>query len=62
MSADVTPTPRWNGNRTCPFCGESIDDPGAGFIEHTESSGACRQAFDGWRDRIKSDIGGEWSG
>jgi hypothetical protein len=62
MLSDPTGTPTWNGTETCPFCGDEIPDPGAGFIAHTRDSPACRSAFDGWRERLRSDMRGEWSG
>lgn len=51
----------WNGTNTCPFCGSTLSDPGAGFIEHTKGSPDCRGAFEGWRDRIANDIHAEWA-
>ncbi|MFW6385263.1 MAG: DUF7501 family protein [Halodesulfurarchaeum sp.] len=50
----------WDGNNTCPFCGVGLSDPGAGFIDHTKASPYCRGAFDVWRDRVASDMSGEW--
>ena len=52
----------WEGNETCPFCGDTLSDPGAGFIDHTRVSPYCRGAFDIWRGRVANDIGGEWLG
>lgn len=60
MTSQHTQVPRWTGAGSCPFCGESIPDPGAGFIEHTRDSTSCRRAFDGWRERIQNDMKGEW--
>lgn len=55
-------SPSWNGTETCPFCGRSIQDPGAGFIAHTRDHPDCRSAFDGWRRRLQEDLVGGWSG
>jgi hypothetical protein len=56
------PTTSWENPTTCPFCGETIRDPGVGFVEHIDESRACNEAFETWRDRVASDMGGEWSG
>lgn len=61
MSANAS-TPTWSGPETCPFCGEALADPGAGFIAHIERTPDCKDAFEGWRERIRGDIWGEWSG
>lgn len=35
----------------CPFCGESLDARGTGFLEHLRESPECRRELDSWRDR-----------
>lgn len=62
MTGDARRIPSWDGTETCPFCGSTLSDPGAGFIVHTKRSPGCHKAFDGWRNRLKDDIRGEWSG
>lgn len=62
MTNTTDRTPTWNGTETCPFCGATLPDPGAGFIAHTRDSEACRTAFEGWRSRLRDDMRGEWSG
>ncbi|NHN49887.1 hypothetical protein G9464_20165 [Halostella sp. JP-L12] len=61
-SQHVPTDPTWSDPNTCPFCDGELSDPGAGFIDHLETSDACETSFDLWRDRVTSDIGGEWSG
>lgn len=58
----VTPGPDWEHPDRCPFCGSELADGGAGFIDHTDESLACKGRFEVWRDGIVDDIGGEWSG
>lgn len=52
----------WDRPDFCPFCGTALSDGGPGFIDHLEEFPDCRTRFEGWRDRIVEDIGGEWSG
>lgn len=53
---------RWDNPDLCPFCGESLVDGGAGFMEHTEESEPCRERFEAWIEQIRDDMGGEWGG
>lgn len=62
QSAEVEHIPQWDDPERCPFCGRRLADAGAGFIEHVAESPVCEDAFDQWRDRIASDIAGEWIG
>ncbi|GAB3674428.1 DUF7501 family protein [Halopiger thermotolerans] len=50
----------WDDPTECPFCGASIDDGGAGFIEHVERKNDCAVAFSRWREGVSSDVEGEW--
>jgi predicted transcriptional regulator len=52
----------WNDPERCPFCGTALDDPGAGFVDHTEESEPCKLGFEEWRENVAGDIGGEWGG
>ncbi|MFC6614502.1 hypothetical protein ACFQAS_05955 [Halopenitus salinus] len=58
----TTPTPNWSDPNDCPFCGEPLSDPGAGFVDHLAESDACEAGFDDWRENVAGDMGGEWSG
>lgn len=53
---------RWNRPEYCPFCGQELNDPGAGFIDHLEDNEECAYEFDRWRAAIIDDVEGEWSG
>jgi hypothetical protein len=46
----------------CPFCGDGIDSPGAGFIAHLREASDCADDFERWRDRIGDDMPGGWAG
>ena len=61
VEQEVTP-PNWNDPTKCPFCEDALTNGGAGFINHIDSSEACRQGFNLWRKRISADMTGEWSG
>ncbi|WP_135536918.1 MULTISPECIES: hypothetical protein [Halostella] len=62
QSQHAPDAPTWSDPNTCPFCDGELSDPGAGFIDHLDASDACETSFDLWKDRVSSDIGGEWSG
>lgn len=53
---------RWDNPDFCPFCGESLVNGGAGFMDHVYVAPDCRERFDAWREQVSEDIGGEWSG
>lgn len=53
---------RWDDPERCPFCGASLPDGGAGFIDHIAVTPSCAHAFERWRDDVVDDIAGEWSG
>lgn len=55
-------TATWNDPERCPFCGDEIASPGAGFVDHVDESADCESDFDTWRDRITDDVAGGWSG
>ncbi len=55
-------TESWTDPHQCPFCGDALASPGAGFIAHLESAPACQDAFDTWRDRVGGDVSRGWSG
>lgn len=52
----------WTNPVTCPFCGDQLSSPGAGFVDHIERNGDCETEFEHWRSNIASDLAGEWSG
>jgi len=55
-------TDSWNDPERCPFCGEALASPGAGFVDHTAENPDCEAKFETWRDRIGGDLRGGWSG
>jgi len=52
----------WSDPTTCPFCGDALADPGAGFVDHLGASPDCEARFDVWRDNVARDVRGEWAG
>ncbi|MFB6308037.1 MAG: hypothetical protein ABEH35_01785 [Haloarculaceae archaeon] len=52
----------WNDPDSCPFCGEQLASPGAGFVDHVAESPDCEAAFGTWRTRVGDDVAGGWSG
>lgn len=52
----------WNDPQACPFCGESIRNGGAGFVEHADANADCKTRFDEWRANVAGDVRSEWSG
>jgi hypothetical protein len=52
----------WNDPDRCPFCGDQIPSPGAGFVDHLGESPDCESDFGDWRARITDDIRGGWAG
>lgn len=60
MSA--TTTTNWTNTGTCPFCGDQLADPGAGFVDHIGENPNCQSSFDVWRENVAGDVAGEWSG
>ncbi|RKD97174.1 DUF7501 family protein [Halopiger aswanensis] len=55
-------TREWVDPIVCPFCGDELPSPGAGFVDHIDENEACEHRFDRWRTNIAGDIGGEWTG
>ena len=55
-------TPTWTNPVTCPFCGDDLASPGAGFVDHIDENEDCEVEFDRWRDNLAGDLAGEWSG
>ena len=60
MSVNTTTT--WGDTCTCPFCGDDLADPGAGFVDHIHERPDCESGFEIWRTNLSSDLVGEWSG
>ena len=58
----VNTTRDWTDPITCPFCGDELASPGAGFVDHIDENAACEAGFEQWRENIAGDITGEWSG
>ena len=64
MSDDHPPrdSPEWDNPDLCPFCGTPLLDGGIGFVDHIEDAPICKERFEAWRDQVREDIDGEWSG
>ncbi|QHS16020.1 DUF7501 family protein [Halopenitus persicus] len=60
--SSTTLDPTWTDPTDCPFCGASLPDPGAGFVDHIRENEACEEGFDDWRENVTGDIRGGWSG
>ncbi|ELY52210.1 DUF7501 family protein [Natronorubrum bangense] len=58
----VNTTADWNDPISCPFCGDELESPGAGFVDHIDANADCEDGFEQWRSNIASDLAGEWSG
>lgn len=58
----VNTTTEWTDPVTCPFCGDQLSDPGAGFMEHIDENAECENGFDLWRENLAGDLAGEWTG
>ncbi|ELY38517.1 DUF7501 family protein [Natronorubrum tibetense] len=58
----VNTTTDWTDPIACPFCGEKLASPGAGFVDHIDDSPDCNTEFDHWRKNVGGDLAGEWSG
>ncbi|MXV64207.1 hypothetical protein GS429_19480 [Natronorubrum sp. JWXQ-INN-674] len=58
----INTTTDWIDTVTCPFCGDELASPGAGFIDHIDENADCEAGFEHWRENIASDLAGEWSG
>ena len=52
----------WDNPDICPFCGVALSNGSAGFVDHVDDSPTCNERFEAWVERIRDDIGGEWSG
>ena len=55
-------TDSWERPDLCPFCGVELTDEGIGFVDHLDEEPLCKERFDAWKEHIRDDIGGEWSG
>ena len=55
-------TESWSDPDRCPFCGDEVDSPGAGFVDHLGESAACESSFETWRERVTDDVAGGWVG
>ncbi|WP_266076406.1 DUF7501 family protein [Haladaptatus caseinilyticus] len=64
MSSQTQRTRRtsWTNPERCPFCDAHLNDGGWGFIAHIRANPRCETEYDAWRERIASDMGGEWGG
>lgn len=48
---------RWEAN--CLFCGQGLEDEGAGFLTHMAGKPACHDAYDAWVENLDHDrLGG----
>lgn len=56
------PATSWDGPSTCPFCGATLPNPGAGFVDHLDESLACADEFETWRDHVAGDMTAGWGG
>jgi hypothetical protein len=55
-------TETWRDPDRCPFCGETLASPGAGFMTHVAERPDCEEAFETWRSRVSEDVAGGWIG
>lgn len=62
MAATANVPTNWSDPSTCPFCGEALPDPGAGFVDHLADSPDCDAGFTTWKDNVADDVAGGWSG
>ena len=58
----VNTTTDWSDPITCPFCGDELESPGVGFVDHIDENADCEVDFEHWRGNIAGDLAGEWSG
>lgn len=58
----ATTTTDWSDPITCPFCGDELASPGAGFVDHIHDNAECENGFEHWRENIAGDLAGEWTG
>lgn len=52
----------WSDPNRCPFCGDALASPGAGFVEHVEEAPDCAEQHGMWKENLSGDIAGGWSG
>jgi hypothetical protein len=55
-------TETWSDPSRCPYCGATLDSPGAGFVDHLDDADDCERRHGRWRDRIDDDMRGGWAG
>jgi hypothetical protein len=55
-------TGTWSDPEQCPFCGDEIDSPGVGFVDHVDEAPDCESEFETWRQRVTDDVAGCWGG
>lgn len=53
-----TPTANWTDATNCPFCDETLRNPGAAFVDHLEESPDCEAGHDAWTFHVAEDFGG----
>jgi len=45
----ATTSTDWSDPITCPFCGDELASPGAGFVDHIHDNAECENGFEHWR-------------
>jgi hypothetical protein len=55
-------TGTWSDPDRCPFCGDRLASPGAGFVDHIDEAPDCEATFELWRERVTDDVAGGWVG
>jgi len=59
---NMATTATWSDPERCPFCGDHLASPGAGFVDHIDDNPDCEETFELWRDRVTDDVAGGWAG
>lgn len=62
MAATANVPTNWSDTSTCPFCGDALADPGAGFVDHLAESPDCDAGFTNWKENVAGDVVGGWGG
>ncbi|MFC6954500.1 MULTISPECIES: DUF7501 family protein [Halorubellus] len=53
-----TPTANWTTEYNCPFCDDTLEDPGAAFVDHIADNPECKSGHDAWKFHLTDDFGG----
>jgi|AntDeeMinimDraft_5_1070356.scaffolds.fasta_scaffold00023_44 hypothetical protein len=53
-----TPTANWTDTSNCPFCDETLANPGVAFVDHIDDNPECQAGHDAWRFHLAGDFGG----